>query len=104
MNYNEAKVIVHCQYFENYNVGPDGFGETPHWKPKGGFDFVMPIDSDTMFYADTNVVVQAIKNLVEKQNTIGERFEYIDHEMVFSEPFVVKGLEQEITKVYEMAI
>jgi hypothetical protein len=104
MNYNEAKVIVHCQYFENYNVGPDGFGETPYWKPKGGFDFVMPIDSDTMFYADTEVVVQAIKNLVEKQNTIGERFEYIDYEMVFSEPFVVKGLEQEITKVYEMAV
>jgi len=35
----KAKVIIHCQYFENYNVGPDGFGETPHWKPKGGFEF-----------------------------------------------------------------
>jgi hypothetical protein len=49
-------------------------------------------------------VVQAIKNLVEKQNTIGDRFEYIDHEVVFSEPFVVKGLEQEITKLYEVAV
>ena len=64
----------------------------------------MAVDSDTMFYADTNVVVQAIKNLVEKQNTIGDRFEYIDHEVVFSEPAVVKGLEQEIAKVYEMAV
>ena len=59
----KAKVIVHCQYFENYNVGPDGFGEVPQWKPKGGFDFVMAVDSDTMFYADTNVVVQAFQDI-----------------------------------------
>lgn len=100
----KAKVIVHCQYFENYNVGPEGFGEVPHWKPKGGFEFVMPIESDTMFYADTDVVVQAIKNLVEKQNTIGDRFEYVDHEVLFQEPALVEGLEQEIDRLYEVAV
>ena len=100
----KAKVIVHCQYFENYNVGPEGFGEVPHWKPKGGFDFVMPIESDVLFYADTEVVVNAIKNLVEKQNTIGDRFEYLDHEVLFQEPSVVNGLEQEIDRLYEVAV
>ena len=86
------------------NVGPEGFGEVPHWKPKGGFEFVMPIESDTMFYADTDVVVQAIKNLVEKQNTIGDRFEYVDHEVLFQEPALVEGLEQEIDRLYEVAV
>jgi hypothetical protein len=99
----KAKVIVHCQYFENYNVGPEGFGEVPYWKPRGGFDFIMSIKSDTLFYADSEIVVLAIKNLVKKQNTVGDRFEYLDHEVVFEEPLVVKGLEQEIEKLYKLA-
>ena len=56
-----SKVLVHCQYFENYNVDINGFGEVPHWKPKGGHTFQMPIDSDVMFYADEDKVIQAIK-------------------------------------------
>ena len=100
----EGKVLVHCQYYENYNVGPDGFGEVPYWKPKGGHTFEMPIDSDVVFYADTEVVVQAIKNMVEKQNSIAERFEYREHEFVSVEPSVVNGLEEEIDRLYEMAV
>lgn len=100
----EGKVLVHCQYYENYNVGPDGFGEVPYWKPKGGHTFEMPIDSDVVFYADTEVVVQAIKNMVEKQNSIAEKFEYREHEFVSVEPSVVNGLEEEIDRLYEMAV
>ena len=100
----EGKVLVHCQYYENYNVGPDGFGEVPYWKPKGGHTFEMPIDSDVVFYADTEVVVQAIKNMVEKQNSIAEKFEYREHEFVSVEPSVVNGLEQEIDRLYEVAV
>ena len=98
-----AKLIVTCQYYENYNVGPDGFGEVPYWKPKGGHTFVMPIDSDVVLYADTDELIQAIKNLVEKQNSIAEKFEYIEHELVFSEPTVVEGLMDELNKVYDVA-
>ena len=40
----KVNVLVECQYFENYNVGPDGFNtfgdKQPHWKPKGGHEFV----------------------------------------------------------------
>ena len=100
----EGKILVHCQYYENYNVGPDGFGEVPYWKPKGGHTFEMPIDSDVVFYADTEVVVQAIKNMVEKQNSIAEKFEYREHEFVSVEPSVVNGLEEEIDRLYEMAV
>ena len=100
----EGKILVHCQYYENYNVGPDGFGEVPYWKPKGGHTFEMPIDSDVVFYADTEVVLQAIKNMVEKQNSIAEKFEYREHEFVSVEPSVVNGLEEEIDRLYEMAV
>lgn len=100
----KGKVLVHCQYYENYNVGSDGFGEVPYWKPKGGHTFEMPIDSDVVFYADTEVVVQAIKNMVEKQNSIAEKFEYREHEFVSVEPSVVNGLEEEIDRLYEMAV
>lgn len=98
----EIKIVVNCQYYENYNVGPDGFGEVPYWKRKGGHTFEMPIDSVAVMYSDTEVLVEAIKNLVEKQNTIAERFEYIEHEVVFGEPSVVKGLESEIDKLNEL--
>ena len=97
-----VKIVVNCQYYENYNVGPDGFGEVPHWKPKGGHTFEMPIDSDAVIYTDDEVMKKAILNLVEKQNTIVERFEYREHRVVFSEPSVVEGLESEIDKLNEL--
>jgi len=98
-----SKVLVHCQYFENYNVDINGFGEVPHWKPKGGHTFQMPIDSDIMMYADEDKVIQAITNLVESQNSIAEKFEYIEHELVFSEPTLVEGLKEEIQKLHSEA-
>jgi len=97
----KANLLVHCQYYENYNVDANGFGEVPHWKPKGGHTFTMPVDSDTVFYADEDKLIQAIKNLVESQNSIAEKFEYIEHELVTSEPTLVEGLETELEKLYK---
>jgi hypothetical protein len=102
----KANLLVHCQYYENYNVGPDGFNTygdgLPHWKPKGGHTFKMPVDSDTVFYADEDKLIQAIENLVESQNSIAERFEYREYELVTSEPTLVEGLEVELDKLYQM--
>ena len=100
----DSKLLVHCQYYENYSVGPEGFGEVPYWKPKGGHTFQMPIDSDTVFYVDDDKLIQAIKNLVESQNSIAEKFEYVEHELVCSEPTLVNGLLTEIQKLYEVAV
>jgi len=98
----KANLLVHCQYYENYNVDANGFGEVPYWKPKGGHTFKMPVDSDTVFYTDEDKLIQAIKNLVESQNSIVEKFEYIEHELVTSEPTLVEGLEAELGKLYQM--
>ena len=98
----KGKLLVHCQYYENYNVDTNGFGEVPHWKPKGGHTFTMPVDSDTVFYTPQDILIKGIKNLVESQNSIAEKFEYIEHELVLSEPTLVEGLEDELTRLCDI--
>ena len=97
MNVN---VIVTTQYYENYNVGPDGFGETPYWKSKGGHTFSLPLDSDTLFYGE-DVLIAGIKELLKKQNSISQKFEYIEHDILWDEPTVLDGLEDEMVKMYK---
>ena len=89
-----AKLTIQAQYYENYNVGPEGFNTygdgLPHWKPKGGHDFVIPdFDSDFLFY-DEEQTVEVLKRLVEAQSTIASKFEYISHELSFGEPTEIK--------------
>lgn len=86
---------IHTQYYENYNVGPEGFNtygdKQPHWKPKGGHTFIIKdFDSDFLFY-DEEATVEVLKKLVAKQNSIAEKFEYIEHELVFGEPTPIKN-------------
>ena len=73
-----VNLLVNCQYYENYNVGPDGFGDVPHWKPKGGQYFLMPIDSDDVLFTDESVMKTAINKVLDKHNSIAEKFECID--------------------------
>jgi len=40
---------------------------------------------------------------VESQNSIAEKFEYREHELVFSEPTLVEGLKEEIQKLHSEA-
>ena len=72
------KILVHTQYFENYNVGPEGFGEVPHWKPKGGHTFQIEMDADLLLYTDP---AEVFGKMLEKQNSIAERFTYIEYEI-----------------------
>lgn len=91
----KSKLIVSCQYYENYNVGPEGFGEVPHWKPKGGHEFEIEVDSDVLLYS--NKLEEHLTKLVEAQSTIAEKFEYRDHELKWSEPSVLST-----EKLYEL--
>ena len=89
-----AKLTIQAQYYENYNVGPEGFNTygdgQPHWKPKGGHEFVIPdFDSDFLFY-DEEQTVEVLKRLVEAESTIASKFEYISHELSFGEPTEIK--------------
>ena len=96
----KINLLVDCQYYENYNVGPDGFNAygdgLPHWKPKGGISFLMPIDSDYLIYADESQIIQSIKNVLGKWNSISCRADFRDYEIQWSKPDRLGGLEDEL--------
>ena len=84
----KVNVLVNCQYFENYNVGPDGFNtygdKQPHWKPKGGHQFTMEVETDVVMYTDD--LEGKLTEIVKEQSNDLEKFEYRDHEVLFQEP------------------
>jgi hypothetical protein len=100
----DCKLVINCQYYENYNVGPDGFGEVPYWKPKGGHEFEIEVDSDVVMYS--NKLEQHLTKLVEAESTIVEKFEYVSHELKWSEPSVLstESLYELIRKEDEVAV
>ena len=76
-----AKITIHTQYYENY-----GFHEgTERWKPKGGFDFLLEVDSDALMYV--NNLEELLAQMVQEESNKLERFEYRDHTVTFSEPW-----------------
>jgi len=91
-------IIASTQYYENYNVGPDGWGETPDWKPKGSREFIFPIDAKLAMYTPADVLRKAITNLLEEQNTIAQKFELVYFNLQFSLPTLVEGLEEELER------
>ena len=96
-------IVAKCQYYENYNVDANGFGEVPHWKPKGGYTFKFPIDSDTLFYSDDEVITEAIKEMVAKENTIVEKFELVEWEYESDNYHTIEGIESVIERMNEVA-
>jgi len=104
-----VNLLVNCQYYENYNVGPEGFNAygdgLPHWKPKGGYSFLMPIDSDYLMYAEESHIIQSIQNVLEKWNSISCMVDFLDYEIQWAKPDVLDGLEDELKSVMnEMAV
>ena len=85
-------LLVHTQYQENYNVGPEGFGNTPHWKHKGGHTFSMQIESNLIIYSEDTEAI--LTKMVEQHNSIAEKFEYISHEIQWQEPTNLGSQEQ----------
>ena len=82
-------VQITTQYYENYN--DSGVGE-PHWKPKGEQIFKMRADSDCFFYGE-EIAIAAINSLLKEQSNSHNKFEYISHEVIFSEPIELKGFQ-----------
>ena len=77
-----VKVNVNAQRYENY-----GFHEgNEYWKPKGGVLFVIEdVDMDEVAYSWEEQIVAAIKEQLDANSNDLEKFEYIDHEVIFSE-------------------
>jgi hypothetical protein len=96
MNIN---VLVSAQYYENYSE----MGNSPYWKPKGGVDFIFPVDSDLLMYAPQGALESALGRLVEAQSNGYARYEYLSHEVKFGEPTIVEGLDRELEREWELA-
>lgn len=90
-------ILVSAQYYENYSDS-----NTPYWKPKGGVDFLFPIDAETVFLTPNDVLELALIKMVEEQSNGRARYEYIDHETKFSAPIVVEGLERELERMFSI--
>tara|TARA_B110000977_G_scaffold111857_1_gene144994 strand:+ start:286 stop:585 length:300 start_codon:yes stop_codon:yes gene_type:complete len=75
-------IKVTAQYFENYSDT-----KTPYWKPKGGQEFQIVIDSDVMMYS--KYLEEHLTKLVSEQSDEHNKYEYIDHEVQFIEPIVL---------------
>jgi len=75
-------VKVMAQYFENYSDT-----NTPYWKPKGGQEFQIVINSDTILYSAE--LKSHLTELVAAQPNEHFKYEYIEHDVQFKEPIVL---------------
>ena len=73
-------VRIESQYYENY-----GSAEAPHWKPKGGQEFTIRIDSDILLY-NKEGAESVIAQMLDDNSTEYSRYEFISMEPVFCEP------------------
>ncbi len=87
-------VQISAQYYENY-----GSEQNPSWKAKGGQIFTIRADMYDLMYDKENVV-KAIEMLLTEQCNSHCRYEYIDHEVIFSEPVELVGFEDKLEQVF----
>jgi len=92
----DTTIRITAQYYENYAIGPNGLEGAPYWKPKGGHEFIIKADSDVVIYADD--LKEILIEMVAAQSNDYEKFEYIDHDVQFSEPTIL-STEDFISKV-----
>jgi len=78
---NEVRVVVNCQYFENYAW--ESGGEA--WKPKGGVDFAFIINSDEWCYCD-NVVKAMVERVIANKCSFHSRYKVVGYETIHEEP------------------
>ena len=90
---SKIKIIINSQNWENYAVGPEGFYDEPYWKPKGGQEFQIVIDSDTILYSDE--LKSHLTELVAAQSNEHCKYEYIEHDVQFIKPIVLESTELE---------
>jgi hypothetical protein len=75
----DCKIIINSQYYQNYSDT-----DTPYWKPKGGHEFQIVVDSNVLMYS--NELEKHLTKIVSKQSDEREKFEYRGHEVQFSDP------------------
>ena len=106
----QVKIKVQAQYFENYNVDADGFihnnhcynygDKKPHWKPKGGQEFIFPVDSDWIMYVDSSELAESIDQMLANQSNVACKYEYLEHDVDFGTPIVLEGLQEMRNEIF----
>ena len=87
-------IQLFAQRYENY-----GYDEgREYWKPKGGHVFEVEIDFDWLMYVEDEVRDGIFAELVAKQSSDYEMFEYREFELA---PEISKISFEEFNKVYE---
>ena len=77
----EVTIRISAQYYENYSDT-----DTPYWKPKGGHEFTIKADADTIFYTYDSNLKEILSKMVADESDSHNKYEYIDHEVIFFEP------------------
>ena len=86
-------IKVMAQYHENYSDT-----NTPYWKPKGGQEFQIVMDSDIVMYS--NDLVKHLTDVVSSQSDEHNKYSYLEHDVEFIKPVVLdsKVLLEKIRK------
>ena len=77
----DVTIRISAQYYENYSDT-----DTPYWKPKGGYEFTIKADADTIFYTYDSNLKEILSKMVADESDSHNKYEYIDHEVIFFEP------------------
>ena len=89
----KCTIKVMAQYHENYSDT-----NTPYWKPKGGQEFQIVMDSDIVMYS--NDLVKHLTDVVSSQSDEHNKYSYLEHDVEFIKPVVLdsKVLLEKIRK------
>ena len=81
-----ADLRITAQYEENYNWY-ELDGAKPHWKMKGGVEFIIKgIDPDPVMYAAPGEAEAAIQILLDERSSTACRYTLISWEFIYAEP------------------
>ena len=78
----KCTIKVMAQYHENYSDT-----NTPYWKPKGGQEFQIVMDSDIVMYS--NDLVKHLMDVVSSQSDEHNKYSYLEHDVEFIKPVVL---------------
>jgi len=74
----KVDIRVTAQYYENYSDS-----KVPHWKAKGGREFVVEgVDADFQYY-DADLAKEVLVEMVAKHSDSHYKYEYIAHEVIY---------------------
>ncbi len=91
MKYHSTdKVFINSVRYENY-----GSEESPHWKHKGTFKFVLEMDTDEMYWS-LKLHKRIFAEICKRCSNAHERFEYLDYSVEIQRPYNVTDMYDDV--------